>query len=115
MLHIQGLANGQQGIKECIECWAGEAKCCGADAVKNGTFTCCVAGTCPTEKDADMMTTEYKMSMKLSYTRDVHKVQPVDVETYLTPNCSYEYNAVPEHPGAEVHLARQNWTVDRDK
>lgn len=94
VLHIQGLADGQQGVKECIECWAGETKNCGSSARRNGTFMCCVVGGCPTAPGTDTMPTEYKMEMKLRYTRDVQMVRPVDMETYLAPNCSYEYNAV---------------------
>lgn len=123
VLHIRGLADGEQGIKECIECWAGEMKNCGNNARKNGTFMCCVVGGCPTSPGADMMPTEYKMQMKIRYTRDVEMVRPVDTETYLAPNCSYEYNAIAgggnESSGmtavGDAHLASSTWVVDKDK
>ena len=116
VLHIVGLADGEQGIKECIECWGGPKKACGTNAKKNGTFTCCVSGGCPVTAGADAHTTEYKMSMTLKYTRNVSMVRPVDVETYLAPNCSYEYNALPSTTmDGETHLATSTWIVDRDK
>ena len=90
-MHVTGLAGGAQGVKECIECWAGEKKACAGDMERaNGTFSCCVIGTCPVEPGADGMTTEYRMAMTLQYTRNITMIKPVDVETYLAPNCSYE-------------------------
>ena len=102
-----------------IECWAGEQKSCANPDqatyhASNGTFMCCVAGTCPVAPDADKMTTEYRMRMRISYTRDIEQVTPVDMETFMAPNCSYEYNAVPVD-GAHEHVTSWTWEVDKDK
>ena len=83
LLHTQGLAGGDQGTKECIECWAGPRKACGLDPKRNGSFSCCQTGTCPVAPDGDGIPTEYKMQMTIKYTRNVSMVKPVDMETYL--------------------------------
>jgi hypothetical protein len=114
VLHTQGLEGGQQGIKECIECWAGPQKHCGNNAQRNGSFDCCDQGTCPTASGTDKVPTEYRMKMVLRYTRDTTLVAPVDMETYLSPDCQYEYNADTESsPG--VNAVSKTWAVDKDK
>ena len=114
VLHTQGLQGGQQGVKECIECWGGPGKHCGSDPRRNGTFDCCDQGTCPVAPGADATPTEYKMLMRLRYTRDVSKVTAVNVETYQAPDCVYEYNALPSGGGPENKVT-ETWTVDKDK
>ena len=114
VLHTQGLQGGQQGVKECIECWGGPGKHCGSDPRRNGTFDCCDQGTCPVAPGADATPTEYKMLMRVRYTRDVSKVTAVNVETYQAPDCVYEYNALPSGGGPENKVT-ETWTVDKDK
>ena len=97
VLHTQNIAGGAQGVKECIECWAGPRKACGLDPKQNGSFACCQSGTCPVVPGKDRTPTEYKMKIVITYTRDVSMVKPVDVETYLSPGCQYEY-LPPTHP-----------------
>ena len=46
-LHTVDIAGGEQGIKECIECWATPYRLAhtqGCDAGGNGSFSCCGAG-----------------------------------------------------------------------
>ena len=71
--------------KECIECWGGPGKACGKD--HNGSFACCQSGRCAVADPSDDLPTEYKMRLTIKYTRELEKVQPVDIETYLAPGC----------------------------
>jgi hypothetical protein len=90
LLHTQGLSGGEQGVKECIECWAGPEKSCGTSSRANGSFACCQSGSCPVAPGGDGVPTEYKMRLTLKYTRNISMVLPVDMETYLAPNCQYD-------------------------
>merc|ERR1712096_188201 len=38
LLRTQGLSNGEQGVKECIECWYAKGK--GCKQAQSGTFAC---------------------------------------------------------------------------
>ena len=99
------------GVKECIECWGGPLKPCGMR--QNGSFACCQSGRCPVAH-VDTVPVEYRMQITLTYTRNVSMVRPVDMETYLAPDCQYEYNVYANYEEPE-QKATKTWIVDHDK
>ena len=54
------------------------------------------------------------MQMTITYTRNVSMVKAVDAETYLAPNCEYEYNVLANTAEPE-QLATETWTIDEGK
>jgi hypothetical protein len=117
LLHTEGLAGGQQGIKECIECWATPFRLQnGCRPHGNGTFSCCGAshasGTCETTHP-DPIPTEYYLKMYVTFTRELTSITPVDVAVFRAPNCVYEYN-VGDRPSVQtgdVNMVEDQWVM----
>jgi hypothetical protein len=83
LLHTADLRGGVQGVKECIECWAGDTKNC--DVRSNGSFSCCQSNSyCPTVS-VDLTPTRYHMRLEIAITRNVSMVKPVDMATFTVP------------------------------
>ena len=54
------------------------------------------------------------MQITLTYTRNVSMVKPVDMATYLAPDCQYEYNVYANFEEPE-QKATKTWVVDHDQ
>jgi len=61
LLKTTDLVGGDNGPKECIECWWGPQKTCSPDS--NGTFSCCYSdSSCATLPDANTTQAVYYLS-----------------------------------------------------
>ena len=117
LLHTQGLVGGQQGIKECIECWATPFRQKnGCNPARNGSFACCGlgrdSGTCQTTT-LDPIPTEYYLKMYVTFTHDIETITPLDIAVFRAPNCLYEYN-VGDRPSVQmgdVNMVEDQWVI----
>ena len=118
LLHSEGISGGQQGIKECIECWATPSRLAqghGCTPKGNGSFSCCGSGgggDCA-QAFPDPVPTEYRLVMYIEYTRDLIAITPADVAVFRTPNCRYEYNVgdSPSTRVGDVNVVSETWKV----
>ena len=94
LLRTVDIADGPQGIKDCIECkwYLGRQQGCTIE--KSGSFACCGDGTfcktTPAGKHGQAKT--YFLRYTVTYTTEVSSVTPISLYVFDSSNCLIEYN-----------------------
>lgn len=119
LLHTEDIVGGEQGVKECIECWATPYRVSqghGCDPqYGNGSFSCCGSGggggNCAVNTP-DPVPTQYAMSLVVEYVRDT-TVVAVNPSTFRVPQCDYEYNVGDDHTLriGDVNVVEESWVI----